>query len=415
MQKTLLVMRHELTTTLRRSSFLLVAFGLPLLAVLIFAVVTVAKGGQSGNGDATPDTPEKFELEVEGYVDESGLISRVPEDIPPGQLLAYADEAQAQQALAADDIAAYYVIPEDFVETGSVFYVYPDALPLKSEGQAWLIHKTLLVNLLGGDAELAEWIWDPMHLEVTNLAPEPQQDAGAGASSSLPEYFPAMMVLLFYASLMINSNLLMANIGSERENQTIEILLLTINPRQMLAGKIIGLGIAGLLQTLAWIGTVFIVTSMGGRTFNLPEAFTLPGSILAWGLVYFLLGFVVYASLLAGLGALAPKLKEVSHASFVVLAPLMAGYMVGLLAPLAGETQGALPVALSLFPLTAPVVMMMRLTVGGVPAWHLLASSGLMVVTAYGIVRAVAAMFHTQNLLSGQPFSLQRYFRVLLG
>jgi ABC-2 type transport system permease protein len=131
--------------------------------------------------------------------------------------------------------------------------------------------------------------------------------------------------------------------------------------------------------------------------------------------VFYLLGFAVYGSLMAGAGALASRLKEASQASFLILSPLMAGYVVGILAPLSEGSRGALPVALSLFPLTAPVVMIMRLTDGSVPLWQLLLSAALMVCTAYAIVRGVAAMFRAQYLLSGQSFSVKRYFGALLG
>jgi ABC-2 type transport system permease protein len=422
MKKTLTVLRHELATTLRRRSFLFMAFGIPLLAILIFAGITIVKRGSTGNGDATPSqqTPQ---LAVEGYVDQSGLIDTVPESIPPGHLLAYADEEQAKQALTTGEIAAYYVIPKDYVARGELFYVYPDTTSLTSDGQEWLILRTLLTNLLGGNDELAEWVWNPMDLESINLTPETQPGAEEGFSqpgsasepSPLEPYLPAAMVLLLFMSLMINANLLSESVSTEKENQTIEILMLSITPHQMLAGKIIGLGIAGLLQTIAWIGTVFFLINTGGQTLNLPPGFTIPASILAWALVFFLLGFAMYASLLAGVGALASKLKEASQASFLVLAPLLVGYVVGLLAPLAEASRGALPVALSLFPLTAPVVMIMRLTDGSVPLWQLLLSAGLMVVATYLIVRAVAAMFRAQHLLSGQPFSVRRYFGALLG
>jgi ABC-2 type transport system permease protein len=214
---------------------------------------------------------------------------------------------------------------------------------------------------------------------------------------------------------MINSNLLAESVSSEKANRTIEVLMLSVTPRQMLAGKIVGLGIAALLQTIAWLGAVYIVLTAGGPALNLPRGFTFPASLLVWGLVFFLLGFAIYASLMAGVGACASKLKEASQASFVVLSPLMAGYLVGLIAPLTEASREALPVALSLFPLTAPVVMVMRLVEGSVPAWQLLLSVGLMVATAYLIVRAVAAIFRAQYLLSGQSFSLPRFFGALLG
>jgi len=117
---------------------------------------------------------------------------------------------------------------------------------------------------------------------------------------------------------------------------------------------------------------------------------------------------------MAGVGALTPRMKEAGQASFLILSPLMIGYLIGLLAPLAEETEATLPIVLSMFPLTAPVLMMMRLTGGGVPLWQLLLSAALMLGTAYLIVRAVAAMFHAQNLLSGRPFSAKRYVRALL-
>ena len=415
MNKTLLVLRYELVATLRRRSFLLMAFGIPLLAILIFAGVTIVKGNSTDSSDVTSET-ETYELEVEGYVDQSGLVSVVPQGDASDYLAAYADEEQAQQSLASGEIAAYYIVPEDFVETGKVFYVYPDTTSLTSDGQEWLILWTLLVNLLDGDIELADRIWNSIDLEVTNLAPEPQQDRGLGYQSNLLiRYFPSAMAALFFTIFMTNSTHFLGNISSEKENQTIEILMLSITPRQMLAGKIIGLGITGLLQVIAWLGAIFILMSLGGQTLNLPEGFTFPASILAWGLVFFLLGFAVYASLMAGVGALASKLKEANQAVFVVMSPLFAGYMVGILAPMTGAPHAVLPTALSLFPLTAPIVMMMRLTEGSVPLWQLLLSAGLMLVTTYIIVHAVAAMFHAQNLLSGQPFSFKRFANALLG
>ena len=414
MNKTLLVLRYELVTTLRRRSFLLMAFGIPLLAVLIFAGATMVNGNSINSSDATSE-PETFELDVEGYVDQSGLVSVVPQGDASDYLVAYTDEEQAQQSLASGEIAAYYIVPEDFVETGKVFYVYPDTTSLTSDGQEWLILWTLLVNLLDGDIELADRIWNPMDLEVTNLTPEPQQDRGLGYQSNLlVRYFPSAMAVLFFTIFMTSSTHFLGNVSSEKENQTIEILMLSITPRQMLAGKIIGLGITGLLQVIAWLGAVFTLMSLGGQTLKLPEELTFPASILAWGLVFFLLGFAMYASLMAGVGALASKLKEANQAVFVVMSPLFAGYMVGILAPLAGAPHAVLPTALSLFPLTAPIVMMMRLTEGSVPLWQLLLSTGLMLVTVYIIVHAVAAMFHAQNLLSGQPFSFKRFANALL-
>jgi len=85
--------------------------------------------------------------------------------------------------------------------------------------------------------------------------------------------------------------------------------------------------------------------------------------------------------------------------------------------PLPSNAAGSLACSahLCLFPLTAPFTIVRRSVVGGVPLWQPLLAAGLMVSTIFLIVRAVARMFHAQNLLSGQPFSTQRYFWALLG
>ena len=416
MNKTLLVLRHELATTFRRRSFLVMSFGLPLLAIIVVAVLTFLRS----DADSSPgpsSAPAPPEIEIEGYVDLSGLIHTIPETIPPGHLLAYAGEEQAKQALTSGEIAAYYVIPPDYLETGELYYVYPDTKPLLSGGQEWVMQRTLLENLVG-DPELADMVWNPIGLEWTKLAagqPGGAGQPGAGEDNETVQFIPALMVILLYVSFMINANLLAESVSSEKENRTMEILMVSISPRQMLTGKIVALGAAGLVQVVLWVGTAYALINVGGQTLSLPEGFAIPASILFWGVVFYLLGYAVYGSLMAGVGSLTSRMKDASQASFLILSPLMVGYMIGLLAPLAEETQGLLPVVLSMFPLTAPVLMMMRLAAGTVPLWQILLSAALMLGTAYLIVRAVAAMFHAQNLLSGQPFSAKRFFRVLLG
>ncbi|HEY42798.1 MAG TPA: ABC transporter permease [Anaerolineae bacterium] len=423
MSKTLHVLRYELITTLSRRSFLLVSFGIPLLIILIFFVISIMKSDTSSTIDVSSNTTQTIELEIEGYVDQAGLIRVIPEQIPSDHLLPYLDEEHAYRALETGEIAAFYIIPENYVETGEFIYVHPTLTPSSSDGQDWVMRRTLLVNLLDGDAMLADKLWNPMDLKVTNLAPMPQYDRYAEEDCSTPgpacesnalvQYIPFIMAVLFYMFITMGSSLLIRNVSSEKENMVMEILMLSVHPRQMLTGKLVGLGIASLLPTIAYLGAGYIVLRLGGGVLNLPSELTIPPSLLVWGIVFFVLGYAVYASLMAGAGALLPNMKEITQATWVVMIPLFVGYMVALMA--SGEApHGALPTALSLFPLTAPIVMIMRLTIGGVPLWQILLAVGLMMLTAVFVVRAVARMFRAQVLLSGQPFSARRYTRALL-
>lgn len=423
MNKTILVARHELATTLGRKSFLFFAFGLPVLLVLVFAGIELFRSSVSDSDDEAG--PDAVKLVAEGYVDPGGLITSLPQGASADYLIPYPDEERASAALEDGEIDAYYVLPADFLETGEVVHVYANDVALTASGQEWMMRWTLLVNLMGGDEELAMRVWNPIDLTATDLSPEMEDDryaeedctrpGAACQSNPLVRFIPGVMVIFFYVFFMISSGLLFSSVTAEKENQTVEIMMLSTEPRQMLAGKLVGLGLASLLQATVWLASMYLVFTIGGRTLDLPEGFALPPGTLAWGIVFFVLGYVIYAGLMAGAGAVVPSRKEGSQVTFIVLLPLIAAYMVGFVSPMSGTTQAPLSIALSFFPLTAPVMMLMRLTDGAVPLWQVLLSIALMVVTAYAVVRASAAMFRAQYLLSGQPFSVRRYFSALLG
>lgn len=420
MKKMMVVLEHELRTTMLRPSFLFFAFGVPIISILIFAGVSIYQAQKA----ESPAEEEAFEFEIEGYVDESGLIRAIPEDIPDGILIPYETEELAKKALEDGEISAYYIIPEDYLVSRELVYVYPDTKSLLAEGQGWLMGRVMMLNLLGEDRQLADMVWYPMELKEINTAPvDPGAGTGAGEdcsglasgcdSNGLVQFLPALMAILFYVFLMSSSSLLVRTVSMEKENRTIEMLLISLKPSELLAGKIIGLGLAGLLQTIAWVGSIYFVMRTGGQTLSLPEGFSIPTSLVVWAVLFFLFGFLLYASLMTGVGAMVPKLKEVSQASTLATIPLLVGYIIGLIAPMAQATTSLLVVVLSIFPFTAPILMMMRLADGGVPIWQPVLTLVLMAGTAYLLFRLVSALFNAQNLLSGQPFSFGRFFKAV--
>ena len=98
------------------------------------------------------------------------------------------------------------------------------------------------------------------------------------------------------ASLMLNS------ITGEKQNRVLEILMTSVTPTQMLTGKIVALGLTGLLQTVVWSSAGLLLLRISGQSLGLPASFQLPVSILVWGAVFFLLGYGLYGSLMAGRG-----------------------------------------------------------------------------------------------------------------
>jgi len=309
---------------------------------------------------------------------------------------------------AGGEIAAFYLIPEDYLENGRIIYVHPEAKAFSSTGQEWVMRWTLLFNLVGGDPGLAGRIWAPMDVRQSALAAKAGQEDGPAVFT-----VPYLAMLILYVVILMSSSLLLNSIVKEKENRVMEILMSSITPQQLLAGKIVALGIAGLVQTAIWVGTGYVVLRLGRQSLNLPAGFALPPSVVLWGIVFFLLGYAVYASLMAGLGALAPNMREANQVIFPIILPIVVPLLFS--GVLVEAPHGALAVGLSLFPLTAPVTMITRLVASSVPWWQLLLSVGLLLVTALSIVRAVSTMFRAQTLLSGQRLSLRHCLDLFRG
>jgi len=407
MNKTWLVLKNEFITTVSRRSFIITLFFVPVVSAIIAIVISTL-------GKDTPQVVSQIFSEpakqvVEGYVDQSGLIESLPDFIQPGSLLPYTDIEAARGDLLAGKIESYYVVSPDYLDTGKVVYVRRDFNPLSGFDQSTSFHRVLQYNLLGQNAGLTVRIAQPLELEKVSLSTGPQREQG----NMLTFFLPYLVTMLFYVVILTSSSLILNSLTNEKQNRVLEILMVSIQPIQLLTGKIIALGLVGLLQTLVWSGAGMALLRLSGQALDVSAAFQLPLSILAWGALFFLLGYAVYASLMAGVGALVPNLREASQATTIMVMPMVVPLLV--IGGIVSDPNGSLAVILSLFPLTAPVAMMTRLSAGSIPIWQPILSAFLLLITAVIAIRAVAGMFRAQTLLSGQAFSLKLFFSALAG
>lgn len=409
MHKTLLIFKNELITVVTRRSFVLTLFLLPLVSFVVILVITALQPDQEPNlvsevliqNDAGPIS--------DGYVDPGKLIQRLPAWLPEHALVEFDSEKDAYLALELGKIRSYYLIDPNYVQTGRLVAVKADAGPVLESSESANIRQALEFNLLQGNEDLAARLALPADVQETYLAAEPQRDP----NNMMTFFLPYGVTMLFYMVILGSASLMLSSITSEKQNRVMEMLVTSISPTQLLAGKITALGLVGLLQTVVWSGTGYALLRLSGRTFDLPAAFNLPPSILGWGVVFFLCGYALYASLMAGIGALVPNLREASQMTTLVILPLVIPLM--LITLIVNDPNGTLAVILSLVPLTAPVTVMMRMAATQVPVWQTLTAALLVFASALLVIRSVAGLFRAQNLLSGQAFSIKLFFKALAG
>ena len=206
--------------------------------------------------------------------------------------------------------------------------------------------------------------------------------------------------------ITMTSGFMLQSVSKEKENRTIEVLLLSVSPRELMMGKVLGLGVVALIQVIIWAGGGLLVLNSAALA-----GVSLPAGFLVWALLYFILGYLLYASVLGAIGALSPSAREGGQVTFIVLLPLMIPlWMSNVL--IQSPNDGA-AIFFSLFPLTAPTSMITRLAAAPVPIEQLLIGLVLLAVTTYGLIAVSARFFRADTLLAMNSLNLKRIVQEL--
>jgi ABC-2 type transport system permease protein len=337
----------------------------------------------------------------------------MPVDFPPDLFVPYTDEATARAALEADEIEQYVHISADYVATGDVT-VYDKDFRILASGEnmgaafhsanEWML--AYLINLnLTGDAQLVSVLRDPVpaaNAERHIVNPPVETDESVRA---LGELVARVMPYMFYFILLVGSSYLLRSVAAEKENRTVEVLLLSLHPRQLMMGKILGLSAVTLVQLGIWLGGGMLILNRGAALLDI-SGFTVPASFIVWAILFLVLGFLLFASVMAAAGAIAPTAREGNQVTWLLIIPLMPTLMFSQL--FVEEPNHPLTLVLSLFPFSAPSAMLTRLAVGEVPLWQIIVSLAGLALTTYLMVVLSARFFRAGNLLSDASFSLRR-------
>ncbi len=405
-----LMMKYELITILSKPSFwvMTVLFPLFLVGLNIGTQIMVhdrVEGSRLGQEQLQDQKPV-------GYVDEAGLISRFPEQFPADSLIAYPTEAAAQDALRRGEVGSYVFIPAGYIESGELTVVQAEFDPMGATPDFYF--EQLLAYNIAGDPAVAETFSHPVSVvESRRLAPVEAESGGAGGSGPMAFIVPYAVLFILFIMITMSGSYMLQSVSREKENRTVEVLLLSINPRQMMFGKILGLSVVALLQMALWLGGGMLGLGNIGAFVESVTSVNLPASFLVWALLFFLLGYLLYASLLGAVGALAPSAQEGGQLTFIVLLPLMIPLWLNqtlLMHPNSLTAQ-----IFSLIPFTAPLTMLTRMAATSVPVWQtLLSLAGLALVT-YGMIVLAARFFRADTLLSYDPVKKERILKALRG
>lgn len=394
MAKTWTIIKHEYVTNVKRRSFLFGAFVVPIISILLIGVVF---------GLVISDETDVSRLGTVGYVDQSGVLARQIDQ--PGYFRQYESQDAASAALDDDSIGAYFVVMSNYMNSGEIQAFSKTGLPAALTGD---IDAFMRANLSAGlDPTIAERLKDPVETTVKTL-----DNGRVIRDSAVAGLFiiPLIFVMVFLFASQTTSGYLMSGVVEEKTNHIMEVLVTSVTPFQLMFGKIVGLGLLGLTQLVIWIAAGYATLAIG-RNSDVLSGITIPPDLLVVGVIYFLLGYFLLATVMAAIGVVIGSEQE--SRQFAGIFGLVLAIPFFLITSFITDPNGGVVTFLTMFPFTSPVSMILRMGFSAVPTWQLILSIGLLLLTALLMAWASARIFRWALLLYGKRPGIRELIRVI--
>ena len=397
-----LVARRDYVRAVRRRGFVFGTALLPIgLAAFVLLSDLVAQSGlQPGAPPGAGVDPGAVTLTI---VNDSDLELSSTSGSPRIRVVSRAEGERDLQSTAIDEL---YVVPAGYPSAAIERIVRPgrggaiDALQRRASQQERLtaVLRLALLERAGVPPETAAAAVAPVRITERTTTGAPSSGGFDAASFFVPYAF----TLLFVMSIFITSGYLLQSVTEEKENRVVEIVLSSVPALPLMAGKILGLGAAGLTQVAIWIATALVALPLLG---DRAAAVASIGSaisplVILLALAYFALGYLCFGAIFSAVGALAPGSREAQQYAgffgFFAVVPLI---FTGIFLT---DLESPIVLVLALIPLTAPAAMLQVLSLAPEPTWGLIAASliSLALFTALATV-ASARVFRATLLLYG--------------
>jgi ABC-2 type transport system permease protein len=250
---------------------------------------------------------------------------------------------------------------------------------------------------------------DDIESALQSVDVEPQSPLGKDAPDPQILFFATLgMVMVLYMTVLLYGINVMRSILEEKTSRIMEVMLSTASAKQMMAGKILGVGAVGLTQVVIWMGTA-LVFSAGALVANAAQIKgVLSVKLLVFFAIYFLLGYILYSTLCAAVGSMVNSEQEAQQLQFLVMMPMILSVI--MIMQIFQHPNSQLAFWGSLFPFTAPLVMFTRIAMqtGSLwdIGWQIAVSIGLMLATIYGMIWLCGRIYRVGILMYGKKPNL---------
>ena len=322
-----------------------------------------------------------------------------------------AERAALRDKISAREIDGFLWLTDDAIAAHTV--AWDGREKGGSRDESWIsdaVNRVVQQQELGKKgltAEESEELLKPVQIESFRI--ENGRETKSSGSGRFLEII--VMVMLIYVAVLLYGISVMRSVLEEKTSRIIEVLLSSASSTELMTGKLLGVGAVGLTQIVAWtiMGGVIALPSLAAQP-NFTELQLSPLAMVSF-VLYFLLGYLLYSTMYATIGAISTTEQEGQQLQFLIVIPLVLS--VFMLSPVIRTPDSAAVVWMSMIPFFAPIVMYARIVVQTPPLWQIGLSLVLMVGTIGGLVVLCARIYRIGVLIYGKRANLPEIMKWL--
>jgi ABC-2 type transport system permease protein len=401
------IIRMEFRLTVANKVFIV----LTILGPFLIAAVTVLPSLLSGSGSAMGSPATRIAL--------LGADARFVREISPAFHLSRIEVSEVQGSpesldsqVQAGTYDGYLVMPANLSDVTRLEYVSKNA----ADYRVMAVLQSVIGKAIVAERLVKAGISASAVASLTaSPSFETRQLLQSGEKKSNSDFITVLMTgltlaMLLYMTVLLYGQVIGRSVLTEKTNKTVEIMLSSVRPMDLLFGKILGKALASLLQYGIWVTISAAVLKLLGPRLGISIGAGLSMSTLAYLVLFFILAFFLYCSIYAALGAASEDEQHLGQLAWPVIIFLV--IPVVMISPIITTPHAPVIVGLSLFPLTAPIVMFLRILVGAATTWEILVSLGLIIATTAAVIWLSAKIFRVGILMTGKRFKFREVLRL---
>ncbi|MBR3965131.1 MAG: ABC transporter permease [Clostridia bacterium] len=393
------IFKFELKYYLKNKIFVGITLFLVIVMGLVMFLPRIADAIGTGDGEVAierpvllvkPDVPENADVVKQIFTESfTDYEVQVTTD----------DDAVIKESILAEKAECAFVMSSP---TSFKYYVNNLSLyDMNTEIATAVLQQIYQINAMIGGGMTPEQATDVMNISITS------EVESLGKDQAENFFYTYIMIFALYMVILLYGQMVATNVATEKSSRAMELLVTSARPTAMMFGKVLSSCLAGFMQLVVIFGSSVLFYNINeeywGDIMIINSIFNIPTELLVYMLIFFALGFLVYAFMFGAVGSTASKLEDINTSVMPVTLLFVAGFMVVIFSMSSGDIDNTLMTVCSYIPFTSPMAMFTRIAMSSVAWYEIAISIGILVASTVGIGALAAKIYRMGILLYGTP------------